>query len=30
MVCYNGLGRKVEVNRLKWFALNEKKAKQQA
>ncbi|MGC7560788.1 TonB-system energizer ExbB [Pasteurella sp. PK-2025] len=29
MVFYNGLGRKVEVNRLKWFALNEKKAKQQ-
>ncbi|MDO5054934.1 TonB-system energizer ExbB [Pasteurella oralis] len=28
MVFYNGLGRKIEVNRLKWFALNEKKAKQ--
>lgn len=27
MVFYNGLGRKVEVNRLKWFALNEKKNK---
>lgn len=26
MVFYNGLGRKVEVNRLKWFALNEKNA----
>lgn len=25
MVFYNGLGRKVEVNRLKWNALNEKK-----
>lgn len=24
MVFYNGLGRKVEVNRLKWFALHEK------
>ncbi|AKD38711.1 TonB-system energizer ExbB [Pasteurella sp. P03HT] len=28
MVFYNGLGRKIEVNRLKWFALNEKKTKQ--
>lgn len=25
MVFYNGLGRKVEVSRLKWFTLNEKK-----
>ncbi|MFD0966841.1 TonB-system energizer ExbB [Seminibacterium arietis] len=25
MVCYNGLGRKVEVNRLKWKALNGQK-----
>ncbi|MGC7589188.1 TonB-system energizer ExbB [Bisgaard Taxon 46] len=30
MVFYNGLGRKVEVNRLKWFALNEKKTQPNA
>lgn len=30
MVFYNGLGRKVEVNRLKWFALNEKKTQSNA
>ena len=28
MVFYNGLGRKVEVNRLKWKVLNEPKDKE--
>ncbi|OMP90555.1 MotA/TolQ/ExbB proton channel family protein, partial [Haemophilus influenzae] len=28
MVFYNGLGRKVEVNRLKWKVLNEQKDKE--